>query len=107
MLPGGRDRPPYNARQTAGKTGNFAFAADVSFPGAHLRGIVGRAFTPAAKASARRPASERAKRTDHQNSELLIPDSNPYHTKILSEMYKSLRQRKEPCHARCGQLAGV
>ena len=107
MLPGGRNRPPYNARQTAGETGNFAFAADVSFPGTHLRGIVGRAFTPAARTSARRPASERAKRTDHQNSELLIPDPDPYHTQILSEMYKPLRQRKEPCHARCGQLAGL
>ena len=53
-LPGGRNRPPYNTRQTAGETGNFAFAADVSFPGTHLRGIVGRAFTPAAKASERR-----------------------------------------------------
>ena len=38
MLPGGRNRPPYNTRQTAGETGNFAFAADVSFPGTHLRG---------------------------------------------------------------------
>ena len=51
MLPGGRNRPPYNTRQTAGETGNFAFAADVSFPGTHLRGIVGRAFTPAAVTS--------------------------------------------------------
>ena len=50
-LPGGRNRPPYNTRQTAGETGNFAFAADVSFPGTHLRGIVGRAFTPAAVTS--------------------------------------------------------
>ena len=88
MLPGGRNRPPYNARQTAGETGNFAFAADVSFPGTHLRRIVGRAFTPAARVSGRRPASERAKRTDHQNSELLIPDPDPYHTQILSETYK-------------------
>ena len=62
---------------------------------------------PSRKPSGRRPASERAKRTDHQNSELLIPDPDPYHTQILSEMYKSLRQRKEPCHARCGQLAGL
>ena len=57
MLPGGRDRPPYNARQTAGKTGNFAFVADVSFPGAHLRWIVGRAFTPAARPSGNRGVS--------------------------------------------------
>ena len=51
MLSGGRNRPPYNARQTAGETGNFAFAADVSFPGTHLWRIVGRAFTPAAVTS--------------------------------------------------------
>ena len=51
MLPGGRNRPPYNTRQTAGETGNFAFAADVSFPGTHLRESVGRAFTPAARPS--------------------------------------------------------
>src|SRR5699024_5491528 len=56
-LPGGRDCPPYNARQTAGETGNFAFAADVSFPGTHLRGIVGRAFTPAARPSGNRGVS--------------------------------------------------
>ena len=57
MLSGGRNRPPYNARQTAGETGNFAFAADVSFPGTHLRGIVGRAFTPAARPSGCRGVS--------------------------------------------------
>ena len=57
MLPGGRDRLPYNARQTAGETGNFAFAADVSFPGTYLRGIVGRAFTPAARPSGNRGVS--------------------------------------------------
>ena len=56
-LPGGRNRPPYNTRQTAGETGNFAFAADVSFPGTHLRESVGRAFTPAARPSGCRGVS--------------------------------------------------
>ena len=55
--PGGRNRPPYNTRQTAGETGNFAFAVDVSFPGTHLRWIVGRAFTPAARPSGCRGVS--------------------------------------------------
>ena len=71
-LSGGRNRPPCKARQTAGETGNFAFAADVSFPGTHLRGIVGRAFTPAVRASGRRPASEREA---HGPSKLRTPHS--------------------------------
>ena len=63
MLPGGRDRPPCKASGGRDEKHLSAarpvFLAPVPGLGTCSRQIVGRAFTPAARPSARRPASER------------------------------------------------